>query len=226
LPYPDSLKGDAHEDRQRILAAAVDRAVSLQTVFPCVPRSIGHRSRIRGLWEMRGAWRHVAGASDVPAVWLRGLLRQVKEQARPRSFPPYWPSLGAPIQGAGHGLGVVLRGRGPSRPDMTEVLLPGLSSDRQELRPPNFSRPQPVDVRVSRIAHRGAGPDQHRRLGDHVGTAPARPPGYSPWAESSDPSSSLWPAPSPASSDRATRLSTRPSATSAWAPLPGYSMSR
>jgi hypothetical protein len=32
----------------------VDRAVPLQTVFPCVPRSIGHRSRIRGVW---GMWR-------------------------------------------------------------------------------------------------------------------------------------------------------------------------
>ena len=30
----------SHEDHQRILAAAVDRAVPLQTVFPCVPRSI------------------------------------------------------------------------------------------------------------------------------------------------------------------------------------------
>jgi hypothetical protein len=130
---------NAHEDHQRILAAAVDRAVPFQTVFPCVPRSIGHRSRIRGVWEMRGAWRLVAGASDVPTVWLHRLLRQVKEQARPRAFPPNWPSLDPALQRAGYGLGVVLCGRGPSRPDMTEVLLPGLTSDRHELRPPNFS---------------------------------------------------------------------------------------
>jgi len=72
-------------------------------------------------------------------VWLRRLLRQVKEQARPRAFPPNWPSLDPALQRAGYGLGVVLCGRGPSRPDMTEVLLPGLTSDRHELRPPNFS---------------------------------------------------------------------------------------
>ncbi|MDF2761120.1 MAG: hypothetical protein K0S99_3755 [Thermomicrobiales bacterium] len=88
---------------------------------------------------MRGAWRLVAGASDVPTVWLHRLLRQVKEQARPRAFPPNWPSLDPALQRAGYGLGVVLCGRGPSRPDMTEVLLPGLTSDRHELRPPNFS---------------------------------------------------------------------------------------
>jgi hypothetical protein len=117
----------------------VDRAVPFQTVFPCVPRSIGHRSRIRGVWEMRGAGKLVAGASDVPTVWLRRLLRQVKEQARPRAFPPNWPSLDPALQRAGYGLGVVLCGRGPARPDMTEVLLPGLTSDRHELRPPNFS---------------------------------------------------------------------------------------
>jgi hypothetical protein len=117
----------------------VDRAVPFQTVFPSVPRSIGHRSRIRGVWEMRSAWRLVAGASDVPTVWLRRLLRQVKEQARPRAFPPNWPSLDPALQRAGYGLGVVLCGRGPARPDMTEVLLPGLTSDRHELRPPNFS---------------------------------------------------------------------------------------
>jgi hypothetical protein len=117
----------------------MDRAVPYQSVFPCVPRSIGHRSRIRGVWEMRGAWRLVAGASDVPTVWLRRLLRQVKEQARPRAFPPNWPSLDPALQRAGYGLGVVLCGRGPARPDMTEVLLWGLTSDRHELRPPNFS---------------------------------------------------------------------------------------
>ena len=87
---------------------------------------------------MRSARRLVAGASDVPAVWLRRLLRQVKKQARPRAFPPNWPSLDPAFQGAGYGLGVVLRGRGASRPDMTEVLLPGFTSDRHELRPPNF----------------------------------------------------------------------------------------
>ena len=76
---------------------------------------------------MRGAGGLVAGTSDVPAVWLRRLLRQVKEQARPRAFPPNWPSLDPALQGAGYGLGVVLRGRGASRPDMTEVLLPGLT---------------------------------------------------------------------------------------------------
>jgi len=129
---------NAHEDHQRILAAAMDRAVPFQIVFPCVPRSIGHRSRIRGVWEMRGAWRLVAGASNVPTVWLRRLLRQVKEQARPRAFPPNWPSLDPALQRAGYGLGVVLCGRGPARPDMTELLLPGLTSDRHELRPPNF----------------------------------------------------------------------------------------
>src|SRR5215203_3473587 len=75
---------------------------------------------------MRSAWRLVACASDVPAVWLRRLLRQVKKQARPRAFPPNRPSLDPALQGAGYGLGVVLRGRGASRPDMTEVLLPGL----------------------------------------------------------------------------------------------------
>jgi hypothetical protein len=127
LPDPGFPEGrNSHEDHQRILAADVDRAVPPQTVFPCVPCSIGHRSRVRGLWEMRGAWRLVAGASDVPAVWLRRLLRQVKEQARPRAFPPNWPSLDPALQGARYGLGVVLRGRGASRPDMTEVLLPGL----------------------------------------------------------------------------------------------------
>ena len=82
---------------------------------------------------MRSAWRLVACASDVPAVWLRRLLRQVKEQARPRAFPPNWPSINPAPQGAGYGLGVVLRRRGASRPDMTEVLLPGLTSDRHEL---------------------------------------------------------------------------------------------
>jgi hypothetical protein len=127
LPGPRFFEGrNAHEDHQRILAPGVDRAVPFQIVFPYVSRSMGHRSRIRGLWEMRGAWRVVAGASDVPAVWLRRLLRQVKEQARPRAFPPNWPSLDPALQRAGYGLGVVLRGRGPSRPDMTEVLLPGL----------------------------------------------------------------------------------------------------
>jgi hypothetical protein len=125
LPDPDFLKEKPHEDHQRILAAAVDRAVPLQTVFPCVPRSIGHRSRIRGVWKVRGAWRLVAGASDVPAVWLRRLLRQVKEQARPRAFPPNWPSPDPALQRAGYGLGVVLRGRGASRPDMTEVFVAG-----------------------------------------------------------------------------------------------------
>jgi hypothetical protein len=35
---------------------------------------------------MRSAWGLVAGASDVPAVWLRRLLRQVKEQARREHF--------------------------------------------------------------------------------------------------------------------------------------------
>jgi hypothetical protein len=104
----------------------MDRAVPYQSVFPCVPRSIGHRSRIRGVWEMRGAWRLVAGASDVPTVWLRRLLRQVKEQARPRAFPPNWPSLDPALQRAGYGLGVVLCGRGPARPDMTEVFCRGL----------------------------------------------------------------------------------------------------
>jgi hypothetical protein len=126
LPDPDALKGkNSHEDHQRILAAAVDRAVSLQTVCPCVPRSIGHRSRIRGVWEVCGAWRLVAGASDVRALWLRRLLRQVEEQARPRAFPPNWPSLDPALQRAGYGLGVVLRGRGASRPDMTEVFVAG-----------------------------------------------------------------------------------------------------
>ena len=125
LPRFAEGRRNSHEDHQRILAAAVDRAVSLQAVFPCVPRSIGHRSRIRGVWEMRGAWRLVAGASDVPTVWLRRLLRQVKEQARPRAFPPNWPSLDPALQRAGYGLGVVLRGRGASRPDMTEVLVAG-----------------------------------------------------------------------------------------------------
>src|SRR5215207_7846089 len=74
---------------------------------------------------MRSAWRLVAGASDVPAVWLRRLLRQVKEQARPRAFPPNWPSLDPALQRAGYGLGVVLGGRGASRPDMTEVFVAG-----------------------------------------------------------------------------------------------------
>ena len=144
---------NAHEDHQRILAAAVDRAVPFQTVFPCVPRSIGHRSRIRSVWEMRGAWRLVAGASDVPTVWLRRLLRQVKEQARPRAFPPNWPSLDPALRRAGYGLGVVLCRRGPSRPDMTEVLLPGLTSDRHELRPPNFPRRAIHDPRnIDRMA--------------------------------------------------------------------------
>jgi hypothetical protein len=82
---------------------------------------------------MRSAWRLVASASDVPAVWLRRLLRQVKKQARPRAFPPNWPSLDPALQRAGYGLGVVLRGRGASRPEMTESSLPGLTSDRHEL---------------------------------------------------------------------------------------------
>jgi hypothetical protein len=103
----------------------VDRAVPLQAVFPSVPRPIGHRSRIRGVWGMRGAGGLVAGTSDVPAVWLRRLLRQVKEQACPRAFPPNWPSLDPALQRAGYGLGVVLRGRGASRPDMTEVFVAG-----------------------------------------------------------------------------------------------------
>ena len=118
---------------------------------------------------MRGAWRLVAGASDVPTVWLRRLLRQVKEQARPRAFPPNWPSLDPALQRAGYGLGVVLCGRGPARPDMTEVLLPGLTSDRHELRPPNFSaagNPRSTEHRqdgytsrtgAARRAHGGAG---------------------------------------------------------------------
>ena len=63
----------------------------------------------------------MASASDVPAVWLRRLLRQVKEQARPRAFPPNWPSIDPALQGAGYGLGVVLRGRGASRPDTTHI---------------------------------------------------------------------------------------------------------
>ena len=67
----------------------------------------------------------MASASDVPAVWLRRLLRQVKEQARPRAFPPNWPSLDPALQGAGYGLGVVLRGRGASRPDMTHFFVAG-----------------------------------------------------------------------------------------------------
>ena len=75
---------------------------------------------------MRGAWRLVAGASDVPTVWLRRLLRQVKEQARSRAFPPNWPSLDPALRRAGYGLGVVLCGRGPARPDMTEVCCRGL----------------------------------------------------------------------------------------------------
>jgi hypothetical protein len=134
LPDPDSPEGrNSHEDHQRIIAAAVDRAVSLQTVYPRVPRSIGRRSRIRGVWKVRGAWRLVAGASDVPAVWLRRLLRQVEEQARPRAFQPNWPSLDPALQRAGYELGVVLRGRGASRPDMTEVFVAGLTSDRHEL---------------------------------------------------------------------------------------------
>src|SRR4029450_1579145 len=75
----------------------------------------------------------MASASDVSAVWLRRLLRQVKEQARPRAFPPNWPSLDPALQGAGHGLGVVLPRRGASRPDMTHVIGAGLTSDRHEL---------------------------------------------------------------------------------------------
>jgi hypothetical protein len=75
----------------------------------------------------------MASASDVPAVWLRRLLRQVKEQARPRAFPPNWPSLDPALQGAGYGLGVVLRGRGASRPDMTHIFVARLTSDRREL---------------------------------------------------------------------------------------------
>jgi hypothetical protein len=119
------LREDSYEDHQRILAAAMDRTVPLQTVFPCLPRSIRQRSGIRCVWEVRVAWGLLAGASDVPAVWLRRLLRQVKEQARPRAFPPNWPSLDPALQGAWYGLGVVLRGRGASRPDMTEVFVAG-----------------------------------------------------------------------------------------------------
>src|SRR4029450_129591 len=84
-------------------------------------RSSRHQSRIRGLREVRGAWSLLASASDVPAVWLRRLLRQIKEQARPRAFASNWPSLDPALQGAGHGLGVVLRRRGASRHDMTDV---------------------------------------------------------------------------------------------------------
>ena len=74
----------------------------------------------------------MASASDVLAVWLRWLLRQVKEQARPRAFPPNWPSLDPALQGAGYGLGVVLRGRGASRPDMTHIFVARLTSHRHE----------------------------------------------------------------------------------------------
>src|SRR5688572_5264115 len=114
LPDPDSLKGER------------PRRSSTYSCGGCGPGS-------PFVWEMRGAWRFVAGASDVPSVWLRRLLRQVKEQARPRAFLPNWPSLDPALQRAGYGLGVVLRGRGASRPDMTEVLLPALTSGRHEL---------------------------------------------------------------------------------------------
>jgi hypothetical protein len=80
-----------------------------------------------------GAWRLLASASDVPAVWSCRLLRQVKVQARPRAFPSNWPSLDPALQGAGHGLGVVLCRRGASRPDMTDVIDAGPTSDRHEL---------------------------------------------------------------------------------------------
>jgi hypothetical protein len=128
----------------------MDRAVPFQIVFPCVPRSIGHRSRIRRVWEMRGAWRLVAGASDVPTVWLRRLLRQVKEQARPRAFPPNWPSLDPALQRAGYGLGVVLCGRGPARPDMTESCCRGLlriatNCARRTFRRRVIHRPRNID---------------------------------------------------------------------------------
>jgi hypothetical protein len=103
----------------------MDRTVPLQTVFPRVPRSLGHRSGIRCVWEVRGAWGLLAGAADVPAVRLRRLLRQVKEQACPRAFPSNWPSLDPTLQRAGYGLGVVLRGRGASRHDMTAGFIAG-----------------------------------------------------------------------------------------------------
>ena len=107
---------------------------------------------------MRGGWRLVAGPSDVPAVWLRRLLRQVKEQARPRAFPRNWPSLDPALQRAGYELGVVLRGRGASRPDMSEVLFAGalriaMKCARRPFRrraipdPPDIDkmRPKPVE---------------------------------------------------------------------------------
>ena len=43
----------------------------------------------------------MASASDVPAVWLRRLLRQVKEQARPRAFPPTGHPLTRPYKERG-----------------------------------------------------------------------------------------------------------------------------
>ena len=120
LPDPDFPKGrSSHEDHQHFLAAGLDRAVPPQTVFAPEPRSSGHRSRIRGVRGMHGTRRLMARAANVPAMWARRLLRQIKEQARPRTFPSQRPSLDPALQGARDELGVVLCGRGPSRSDLT-----------------------------------------------------------------------------------------------------------
>ena len=60
----------------------------------------------------------MASASDVPAVWLRRLLRQVKEQARPRAFPPTGHPLTRPTRsGVWTGCGVTWTRRFSTRYD-------------------------------------------------------------------------------------------------------------
>jgi hypothetical protein len=50
---------------------------------------------------MHGTRRLMACAANVPAMWSRRLLRQIKEQARPRAFPSNRPSLDRPYKERG-----------------------------------------------------------------------------------------------------------------------------
>ena len=131
LPDPDSLKGVTPTKIINLFCGGCGPGSSAPNRVPCSPlrADIGPASEVCAECVALGdSWP----ALDVPAVWLRRLLRQVKKQARPRTFPPDWPSTLA-LQRAGYGLSVVLRGRGASRPEMTESSLPGLTSDRHEL---------------------------------------------------------------------------------------------
>ena len=126
LPDPDSLKGETPTE---IINIFLRRMWTGQ--FRSKPCSHVHLARADIGPASEVCAECVALGDSWPALRMCllcgyvGCCDKSKNKHAREHFRQKWPSLDPALQRAGYGLGVVLRGRGASRPEMTEVFVAG-----------------------------------------------------------------------------------------------------